>query len=71
MNAQTAIIHASGRCGDICRSLTAYREALQVARPDSQVVRHAITQFRRLAVELEGLAIGLQRGAIITHMDGE
>ncbi|WP_418064967.1 hypothetical protein [Ralstonia pseudosolanacearum] len=67
---QIAIQSASSTCAMIARSLLAHGEMLSVARPDSEIVRQAQVSLRRLAVELDNAAIGLQQ-ARLTGDDDE
>ncbi|WP_144025197.1 hypothetical protein [Burkholderia sp. HI2500] len=61
---QIAIQSASSACTTIARSLLAHGEMLSVARPDSAIVRQAQVSLRRLAVELDNAAIGLQQARL-------
>ncbi|MDB0544258.1 hypothetical protein LBW62_23860 [Ralstonia solanacearum] len=66
---QIAIQRASSTCATIARSLLAHAEMLQVARPDSEIVRQAQISLRRLSVELSNAGIGLGRARLIGEDD--
>ncbi|MPV66399.1 hypothetical protein [Burkholderia sp. BE17] len=67
---QLAIQNASSICTTTARALLAHGEMLACARPDSAIVRQAQISLRRLAVELDNAAIGLQQARLLGG-DGE
>ncbi|WP_157655465.1 hypothetical protein [Burkholderia ubonensis] len=62
---QISIQSASSACATIARALLAHHEMLACARPDSAIVRQAQVSLRRLAVELDNAAIGLQQARLL------
>ncbi|WP_128972294.1 hypothetical protein [Burkholderia pseudomallei] len=66
---QFAIQSASRECATIARALLAHHEMLACARPDSAIVRQAQVSLRRLAVEIDNAAIGLQQALLLGDDD--
>ncbi|WGY67335.1 hypothetical protein KEC55_10755 [Burkholderia cepacia] len=61
---QFVIQSASSACATIARALLAHGEMLACARPDSAIVQQAQVSLRRLAVEIDNAAIGLQQARL-------
>jgi hypothetical protein len=71
MNPQTAILKTSAECHRIARSLLSHAECLNVARPDSAIVKQAQVSLRRLAVELDNSAVGLRAAMLVEQPEAD